>query len=184
VSSRLYSLDWHNQKVLPCKGPSESSPCDLMIDGSWTGDRVKSALDRTRTQAGDCRYEHCDITCGTRHVHVRWRNLCVYDQVTSPKWRHWSTRTSETFATVSVTSSPTSPPSVYISMVHHDDIYVVSFHRVFVCGYVLSWCMCVCMIINIFSFMWIRRRNFYFFFKRISTVVSINFPFSTSNMCT
>ncbi len=36
-------------------------------------------------------------------------------------------------------------PSVYISMVHHDDIYVFSFDRIFVCGYVLSWCMCVCM---------------------------------------
>jgi hypothetical protein len=29
-------------------------------------------------------------------------------------------------------------------------------------------------IINIFSFMWMRRRNFYFFFIRISVVVSIN----------
>ena len=39
----------------------------------------------------------------------------------------------------SVTSSPTIRPSVYISMVHHDDIYVFSFDWIFVCEYVLSW---------------------------------------------
>ena len=37
------------------------------------------------------------------------------------------------------TTSPTIHPSVYISMVHHDNIYVFSFDRIFVCGYVLSF---------------------------------------------
>jgi hypothetical protein len=46
------------------------------------------------------------------------------------------------------------------------------------------WILRVGKIINIFSFMWMRRRNFYFFFIRISVVVWINFlsPRS-SNMC-
>jgi hypothetical protein len=47
------------------------------------------------------------------------------------------------FITSPVTSSSTICPSVYISMVHHDNIDVFSFDRIFVCGYVLSWCMCV-----------------------------------------
>ncbi len=88
----------------------------------------------------------------------------------------------------------------------------VSFDWIFVCGHVLSWCMCICMcthegqsyflylgwkrfttlsfwreekiwilrvgkIITIFSFMRMRRRNFYSFFIRISVVVSINVLF-------
>ncbi len=116
------------------------------------------------------------------------------------------------------TSSPTIRPSVYISIVHHDDIYVVSFDRIFVCGYVLSWCMCVCMcthggqsyflylewkrfttlsfwrvekiwilrvgkIMNLSSFIRVRRRNFYFFFIRISVVVSINLSFPLLQTC-
>ena len=39
------------------------------------------------------------------------------------------------------------------------------------------WILRVGKIINIFSFMRVRRRNFYFFFIRISVVVWINFPF-------
>ncbi len=62
---------------------------------------VNSVLVHTRTESVDCRCEHCGISCGTRHVHVLWHNLCVYEQVASPQWRRWSTRTIETFATVS-----------------------------------------------------------------------------------
>jgi hypothetical protein len=43
------------------------------------------------------------------------------------------------------TPSPTIHLSFYISMVHHDKIYIFSLDRIFVCGYVLSCCMCVCM---------------------------------------
>jgi hypothetical protein len=32
--------------------------------GPWTGERVKSALVRTRTEAGECRYEHCGSPVG------------------------------------------------------------------------------------------------------------------------
>jgi hypothetical protein len=66
------------------------------LDLYWT---LNSELVRTETD--DCRYENCDIDCGNRHVHVHWHNLCVYEQVTSPQWHRWSTRTSETFTTVS-----------------------------------------------------------------------------------
>ena len=69
--------------------------------GPWAGERVKTALVRAWTETDDCRCDHCGIACGTRHVRVRWRNFCVYEQVTSPQWRRWSTRTIETFATAS-----------------------------------------------------------------------------------
>ncbi len=54
-------------------------PGRLWSYGSWAGERVKSALGHT--EAGDCRCEHCGIACGTRHVHVRWHNLYVCEQV-------------------------------------------------------------------------------------------------------
>jgi hypothetical protein len=155
-----------------------------------------------------------DVSCFMEDTLQKSSNIFIWFFIASP-----------------ATPSPTSRPSVYISMVHldrlrrlhqrfvclstypwfhHDDIYVVSFDWIFVCGFVLSWCMCVCMcthggqsyflylewkrfttlsfwrteniwilrvgkIIYIFSFMRIWRRNFYFFFIRISVVVSIIF---------
>jgi hypothetical protein len=46
------------------------------------------------------------------------------------------------------TSSPTIHPSVYISMVHHDNIYIFSFSIGYLCvgmSHSITWCMCVCM---------------------------------------
>ncbi len=75
--------------------------------GPWTVDLVNSTLDRVRTESGDCRCEYSDIDCGTRHVRVRWRNFCVYEQVTSLEWLRRSTRMIETFATTSTVSPMT-----------------------------------------------------------------------------
>jgi hypothetical protein len=75
-------------------------PTSPALDDEW----VNSTLDRPKTEAaGDSRCEYSGIACGTHHVRVRWRNFCVYKEVTSPQWRRWSTRTIETFATVSTT---------------------------------------------------------------------------------
>ncbi len=85
-----------------------------------------------------CRCEHCGITCGTRHVHVRWRNLCVYEQVTSPKLHRITYDDVSCFVEDTLQKIVEYLPydTFTISMVHHDDIYVVSFDRIFVCEYV------------------------------------------------
>jgi hypothetical protein len=82
----------------------------------------------------------CCVFIITSH-HLR-RCFVFYGGHTSKKSSNIFTRF---FITSSVTPSPTIRPSVYISMVHHDNIHVFSFDRMFVCGYVLSWCLCVCM---------------------------------------
>jgi len=61
------------------------------------------------------------------------------------------------------TSSPTIHPSFYISMVHHDNIYVFSFDRIFVCGYVLSFSF----------FMWNENVNYVLIHGRRSVTVRI-----------
>jgi hypothetical protein len=103
------------------------------------------------------RYEYSDIVCGTHHVHVLWHNLCVYEQVASPQWHRWSTRTNETFAIVSTSwkcHDIVSPVTLFrvLWRIHPSPWFIMttfcvfSFDRIFVCGYVISWCMCVCML--------------------------------------
>ncbi len=104
--------------ITPAKDLRSHPHVDWWSYWPWTGERVKSTLDLVRTQADDCRSEHYDIACGTRHVHVNWRNLCVYEQVVSPQWLCWSTRTSETFADVSTPWKHSLCRAYIITMLH------------------------------------------------------------------
>ncbi len=48
------------------------------------------------------------------------------------------------------------------SMVHHDNIYVFSFDGIFVCEYVISWCMCVCMCMEVSDIFFMEVSDIFF----------------------
>jgi hypothetical protein len=122
------------------KGSSELTPCDI-CDHIY---RVKSfTIVSDISRYGGLTSLQCCTFIITSH-HLR-RCFVFYGGHTS-KWSNVFTR----FFNESVaTFSPTIHPSVYISMVHHDNIYVFSFsigylcvgmyHLVYVCMYVYTW---------------------------------------------
>ncbi len=120
--------------MTPLINKNERDICDLIYpvksfitEGLHNWNVVCSSLHRITCDDVSCfmedtfqkivEYLHMVLHHITCDVYTNESSVCLH-----PHGSSWST----------VTSSPTIRPSVYISMVHHDDIYVVCFDWIFV----------------------------------------------------
>jgi hypothetical protein len=151
-------------KVVLCSVMTSASPWEHMWIEGWIHNKLRNRLtqpnvkncscscqprpqeDYTVIQVGEsCKSRTKLITTPSLVIHDWFHDLYNFQRekvIEKDIYIHTHTQTDRVREFV---WHNTIHPSVYISMVHHDNIYVFSFDRIFVCGYVLSWCMCVCM---------------------------------------